>query len=89
MFQKVDTALDKLKDCRSYNCFEGVAMLVTCLPTSFSGYNRFLQKFFAIWATIENNAEWVRECQKSDLRIIILSKLKYCKLYKSFLSYQF
>ena len=54
----VKTALVKLTDSRTQYCYEGLAMLVTCLPSDFKSYDQYLPDFVRIWSTVEHNPEW-------------------------------
>ena len=54
----VARAMCQLQDLRNSSSVEGVFLLILCLPTTYSGYNRFMNEWLMIWTKIEHNALW-------------------------------
>ena len=47
-----------LKDTRHAACMEGVLLLVNCLPTGYTGYEKMLPQWIQIWGSISFNSNW-------------------------------
>jgi hypothetical protein len=54
----IKLAMEKLGDLRQMGCTEGLLLLLTCLPSSYSKYQEILPKWIEIWTSIEQNAAW-------------------------------
>jgi hypothetical protein len=51
-------SLEFLDDLRNPSCYEGLLMLVLCLPTKFSQYDEYLPRWIKIWSNISHNPTW-------------------------------
>ena len=55
----IDEAMEKLKDLRQVLLsFDGLLMMLNCLPTDYSGYDSVLPKWVALWCSISHNVQW-------------------------------
>lgn len=54
----VAEAMSKFIDMRTSVCIEGVLLLLTCLPTDFDNYDKYLPQWLSVWTSIENNLCW-------------------------------
>lgn len=55
----IEESMVKLKDLRQVLLsFDGLLMMVNCLPTDYSGYDSVLPKWVALWCSISHNAQW-------------------------------
>lgn len=54
----VKRAMHQLRDTRCSSSVEGVFLLVICLPTGFTGYDRYVEEWLAMWSRIEHNSTW-------------------------------
>ena len=54
----VDTAMDKLQDTTTPACYEGVLLLVNCLPSWYPQYAEMLPLWVDKWQSIKHNAQW-------------------------------
>ena len=51
-------AMKVLQDLRPVTCFEGIILLVNCLPTAFPQYDEYLPQWLLIWTRISGNVYW-------------------------------
>lgn len=54
----LSNAMKVLQDLRPVTCFEGIILLVNCLPTAFPQYDEYLPQWLTIWTRISGNAYW-------------------------------
>ena len=54
----VESAMAALSDARPAACLEGLILLVTCLPTDFAGYDKWLPAWVDLWCLQDNNSSW-------------------------------
>jgi len=54
----VASAMSMFSDLRSSVCVEGALLLLTCLPTIFIDYDKYLPTWLTIWTSIEHNYCW-------------------------------
>lgn len=54
----LEHAMATLSDTRMATCFEGVLLLVTCMPTAYDQYDKILPKWYDCWNSINGNAYW-------------------------------
>ena len=52
------SAMKILQDLRPVTCFEGIMLLVNCLPTAFPQYDEYLPQWLTMWTRISGNAYW-------------------------------
>jgi hypothetical protein len=51
-------ATELLSDVRNPACYEGLLLLVLCLPTAFQHYDEYLPKWIHIWSNVSHNPVW-------------------------------
>lgn len=55
----IKEVMDKLKDTRqALYSFDGLLMMINCLPTDYSGYDIILPTWITVWCSISHNEHW-------------------------------
>lgn len=54
----VKEAMSLLVDVRSSVCYEGLLMLINCLPTNFEFYDEYLPQWVVIWSKLQYHQHW-------------------------------